>query len=87
MTNNLQDKIIKLNKTLFMLGRFLKRLEIKENKIIDVSFYSAVEDDCSFIKRIIYDNDIQFDNFFGFYQLDNNFLIDLIKNFKIKDII
>ena len=33
MTNNLQDKIIKLNKTLFMLGRFLKRLEIKENKI------------------------------------------------------
>lgn len=32
-------------------------------------------------------NDIQFDNFFGFYQLDNNFLIDLIKNFKIKDII
>lgn len=75
MTNNLQDKIIKLNKTLFMLGRFLKRLEIKENKIIDVSFYSAVEDDCSFIKRIIYDDVIPLlDNRGIFIQYDKRII-------------
>ena len=49
----MSEKIKKLNKTLFLLGRFLKRVEIKENKIIDISFYSAVEDDCSYIKKII----------------------------------
>jgi hypothetical protein len=51
--NNLQDKITKLNTMLFLLGRFLKRVEIKENRITDISFYSAVEDDCSYIKKII----------------------------------
>ena len=50
---NLQDKTTKLNTMLFLLGRFLKRLEIKENRITDISFYSAVEDDCSYIKKII----------------------------------
>ena len=34
------DNITKLNKTLFLLGRFLKRVEIKENRITDISFYS-----------------------------------------------
>lgn len=50
------DNITKLNKTLFLLGRFLKRVEIKENRIIDISFYSAVEDDCAYIKQIISDD-------------------------------
>ena len=52
----MKENIKKLNKTLFLLGRFLKRLEIKENRITDISFYSAVEDDCSYIKRIISDD-------------------------------
>ena len=47
----MKENIKKLNKTLFLLGRFLKRLEIKENRITDISFYSAVEDDCSYIKK------------------------------------
>ena len=34
------DNITKLNKTLFLLGRFLKRIEIKGNRITDISFYS-----------------------------------------------
>lgn len=50
------DNITKLNKTLFLLGRFLKRVEIKENRITDISFYSAVEDDCAYIKQIISDD-------------------------------
>jgi len=50
------DNITKLNKTLFLLGRFLKRVEIKGNKITDISFYSAVEDDCAYIKKIISDD-------------------------------
>ncbi len=50
------DNIIKLNKTLFLLGRFLKRVEIKENRITDISFYSAVEDDYAYIKRIVSDD-------------------------------
>lgn len=52
----MKENIKKLNKTLFLLGRFLKRLEIKENRITDISFYSAIEDDCSYIKRIISDD-------------------------------
>ena len=51
----MKENIKKLNKTLFLLGRFLKRVEIKENRITDISFYSAVEDDCSFIKKIIFE--------------------------------
>lgn len=50
------DNITKLNKTLFLLGRFLKRVEIKGNRITDISFYSAVEDDCAYIKKIISDD-------------------------------
>lgn len=50
------DNITKLNKTLLLLGRFLKRVEIKGNKITDISFYSAVEDDCAYIKKIISDD-------------------------------
>ena len=34
------DNTIKLNKTLFLLGRFIKRIEIKDNRITDISFYS-----------------------------------------------
>lgn len=52
----MRENIKKLNKTLFLLGRFLKRLEIKENRITDISFYSAIEDDCSYIKKIISDD-------------------------------
>lgn len=48
----MRENIKKLNKTLFLLGRFLKRLEIKENRITDISFYSAIED-YSFVKEII----------------------------------
>ena len=48
----MKENIKKLNKTLFLLGRFLKRLEIKENRITDISFYSAIED-YSFVKEII----------------------------------
>lgn len=48
----MKEKIKKLNKVLFLLGRFLKRVEIKENKIVLVSFYSAIED-YSFVKEII----------------------------------
>lgn len=51
----MKENIKKLNKTLFLLGRFLKRLEIKENRITNISFYSAVEDDCSYIKKIIFE--------------------------------
>ena len=50
------DNITKLNKTLFLLGRFLKRVEIKGNRITDISFYSTVEDDCAYIKKIISDD-------------------------------
>lgn len=50
------DNIIKLNKTLFLLGRFLKRIEIKGNRITDIGFYNAVEDDCAYIKRIVSDD-------------------------------
>lgn len=50
------DNAIKLNKTLFLLGRFIKRIEIKDNRIIDISFYNAVEDDCAYIKRIVSDD-------------------------------
>ena len=50
------DNITKLNKTLFLLGRFLKRVEIKGNRITDISFYSTVEDDCTYIKQIISDD-------------------------------
>ena len=50
------NNITKLNKTLFLLGRFLKRVEIKENRITDISFYSAVEDDYAYIKQIISDD-------------------------------
>jgi len=31
-------------------------VEIKENRITDISFYSAVEDDCAYIKQIISDD-------------------------------
>ena len=48
----MRENIKKLNKTLFLLGRFLKRLEIKENRITDISFYSVIED-YSFVKEII----------------------------------
>jgi hypothetical protein len=50
------DNTIKLNKTLFLLGRFIKRIEIKDNRITDISFYNAVEDDCAYIKRIVSDD-------------------------------
>ena len=34
------DNAAKLNKTLFLLGRFLKRVEIKENRIIEKFLFS-----------------------------------------------
>ena len=62
----MKEKIKKLNKILFLLGRFLKRIEIKENKIVLISFYSAIED-YSFVKEIISEDVIPLLNNRGIY--------------------